>query len=378
MFKIIILIIVLNVEQSLQNLIDCDQEVTKTQFCKLGDVYPPPYYIVQPTISIFNVDEINEDKKTITVYFKIFLNWNDTAAKLKLANFDEFLEGGWYDLSEDKNTATSILASHQNVVKVINSQSVEYSFNDFWHKEPCYKVFSMVIKGTFYCDFDFQFYPFDNHKCYLRFYNIRSSAQYLKFTPTQIYVNSSSTNLTETPLSIETYRLPYAITVESIPTGITLNEKWSYINSGIVFNIRRNDIGQLIGGFFGPTAIFTFISLVSFLIDPDVVPGRLGLLLTVFLIITNNYNSIKAPDDRGFSFIEIWMVGIYLQILFAIIEYAYLMSKNRNKVMTMYPNAEQDRVKELSQMLDQKAIIFSLIYFFIFQCAYWSIVMFYF
>lgn len=115
MFKIIILIIVLNVEQSLQNLIDCDQEVTKTQFCKLGDVYPPPYYIVQPTISIFNVDEINEDKKTITVYFKIFLNWNDTAAKLKLANFDEFLEGGWYDLSEDKNTATSILASHQNV-----------------------------------------------------------------------------------------------------------------------------------------------------------------------------------------------------------------------------------------------------------------------
>ena len=378
MFKIIILIIVLNIEQSLQNLIDCDQEVTKTQFCKLGDVYPPPYYIVQPTISIFNVDEINEDKKTITVYFKIFLNWNDTAAKLKLANFDEFLEGGWYDLSEDKNTATSILASHQNVVKVINSQSVEYSFNDFWHKEPCYKVFSMVIKGTFYCDFDFQFYPFDNHKCYLRFYNIRSSAQYLKFTPTQIYVNSSSTNLTETPLSIETYRLPYAITVESIPTGITLNEKWSYINSGIVFNIRRNDIGQLIGGFFGPTAIFTFISLVSFLIDPDVVPGRLGLLLTVFLIITNNYNSIKAPDDRGFSFIEIWMVGIYLQILFAIIEYAYLMAKNRKKVMTMYPNAEQDRVKELSQMLDQKAVIFSLIYFFIFQCAYWSIVMFYF
>ena len=169
------------------------------------------------------------------------------------------------------------------------------------------------------------------------------------------------------------------VILESIPTGITLNEEWTFVNSGIVFNMKRNDIGQLIGGFFGPTAIFTLISLVSFLIDPDVVPGRLGLLLTVFLIITNNYNSIKAPDDRGgFSFIEIWMVGIYFQILFAIFEYAYLMAKNRrNKVKSMYTNAEQDRIKALSQKVDQKAMIFSLISFFIFQCTYWSIVSFY-
>ena len=146
------------------------------------------------------------------------------------------------------------------------------------------------------------------------------------------------------------------------------------INSGILFNIRRNDIGQLIGGFYGPTAIFTLISLISFLMDPDVVPGRMGLLLTVFLIITNNYNSIEGPDDRGFSFIEIWMVGIYSQILFAIVEYAYLMAKKRHNLMLIYPNNEQEEIKELSKKLDKIAIIFSLIYFFLFQCTYWSIV----
>ena len=379
MLRILSLFILLNAENSLQNLIDCDQEVSKTQFCKLGEVYPPSYYIVQPTINIFDVSEINEDKKTITVYFQLYLRWNDTYAKLKLANFDQLLEDGWYELSKDKNIATDILSYHQNVAKFINSQSVEYSFNELWHAEPHLKYFSEVIKETFYCDFDFQLYPFDNHKCYLRFFNIKTISKYLKLTPTKIYVNSSSTNLTEISLPRKTYRLPYAITVESVPTGITFNEKWNYSNSGIVFNIKRNDIGQLIGGFFGPTAIFTFISLVSFLIDPDVVPGRMGFLLTVFLIITNNYNSIKAPDDRGFSFIEIWMVGIYFQILFAIFEYAYLMAQNRrNKVKAMYTNAEQDRIKALSQKVDQKAMIFSLISFFIFQCTYWSIVSFYF
>ena len=88
MFRVIIFSILINVKNSLQNLIDCDQEITKTQFCKLGEVYPGPYHIIQPIINIFDVSEINEDKKTITVYFELFLRWNDTHAKLKLANFD--------------------------------------------------------------------------------------------------------------------------------------------------------------------------------------------------------------------------------------------------------------------------------------------------
>ena len=370
MFRLIIFSIVLNVKNSLQNLIDCDQEITKTQLCKLGEVYPAPYHIIQPIINIFDVSEINEDKKTISVYFRLNLRWNDTYSKLKLANFDDFLDNGWYDITGDKNTAASILTT----ANFINSQSSEHSFNIFWHQEPHFKHFSENVKETFYCDLDFQLYPFDKHECFLKLYNIFSALKFLKFTPTEVYINSSSTNLTGPPLLISTHRLPFEITVESIPTGITFNGKWLYSTSGIVFNIRRNDIGQLIGGFFGPTAIFTLISLVSFFIDPDVVPGRMGLLLTVFLIITNSYNSIKAPVDRGFSFIEIWMIGIYYQILFAIIEYAYLMAKNRNKVMEMYPNVEQDRIKEQSKKLDQKAMIFSLIYFILFQCTYWSIV----
>ena len=52
MSKIVSLILLLNAKKSLQSLIDCDQEVTKTQFCKLGEVYPQPYYIIQPTINI--------------------------------------------------------------------------------------------------------------------------------------------------------------------------------------------------------------------------------------------------------------------------------------------------------------------------------------
>ena len=39
------------------------------------------------------------------------------------------------------------------------------------------------------------------------------------------------------------------------------------------------------------------------------VPGRMGLLVTLHLISSNVYNSLNAPQKRGFSYIEVWMIG---------------------------------------------------------------------
>ena len=54
------------------------------------------------------------------------------------------------------------------------------------------------------------------------------------------------------------------------------------------------------------------------------VPGRLGLLITLDLIATNTYNSVKAPEKRGFSYLEIWMLGVQIPILLAIFEYGMI------------------------------------------------------
>ena len=47
------------------------------------------------------------------------------------------------------------------------------------------------------------------------------------------------------------------------------------------------------------TGIFSALSLVSYFIPPDIVPGRMGMLITLFLILINSYNSVDAPPDRG-------------------------------------------------------------------------------
>ena len=88
---------------------------------------------------------------------------------------------------------------------------------------------------------------------------------------------------------------------------VQYNTTGSY--AGMQIHLKRNSLGLLLGGYFIPMLLFTLISLLSYGIDPKAVPGRLGLLVTVDLISMNCYNSVEGPLSRGFSYIELWMVG---------------------------------------------------------------------
>ena len=56
------------------------------------------------------------------------------------------------------------------------------------------------------------------------------------------------------------------------------------------------------------------------------VPGRLALLITLYLIASNTYSSVKGPNRRGFSYVELWMVGVQTSLLVAIFEYGVILA----------------------------------------------------
>ena len=55
------------------------------------------------------------------------------------------------------------------------------------------------------------------------------------------------------------------------------------------------------------------------------VPGRMGMLTVLFLIITSIHANVDGPSGRGFSYIEMWYVGMFVPILVAIFEYAIIL-----------------------------------------------------
>ena len=101
----------------------------------------------------------------------------------------------------------------------------------------------------------------------------------------------------------------------------------------------------------------------------------MGLLITIFLINTNIYNSVNAPKDRGLSFIEMWILGIDFQILAAIIEYSYVILQKRKRVSVRFSNPVEDTNHESKlRMIDRFALIASFAYFITFQAIFWLVV----
>ena len=114
----------------------------------------------------------------------------------------------------------------------------------------------------------------------------------------------------------------------------------------------------------------------------------MGMLVTLYLISANVYNVVDAPPGRGFSYIELWMVGMQFPILFALVEYSiilgikkYFKYKNESKctsVITVKPNVtnqRQDRrdSSHLFYKIDLFSFILSMFSFITFCLVYWTL-----
>ena len=86
----------------------------------------------------------------------------------------------------------------------------------------------------------------------------------------------------------------------------------------------------------------------------------MGMIVTLYLISANVYNSVNAPNGRGFSYIEIWMLGSQFPILLALFEYGLiLLFKKVDKMSDM-------QIKKL----DFAAMIISFSIFLTFSSVY--------
>ena len=93
-------------------------------------------------------------------------------------------------------------------------------------------------------------------------------------------------------------------------------------------------------------------------------PGRAGLLITIYLITENVYGSTEAPPDRGLSYIEIWTIGIQFPMLLALLEYSYIIALKRF-------NKKKPNLTEIAKNIDIITLIISITFFFFFNIFYW-------
>ena len=123
------------------------------------------------------------------------------------------------------------------------------------------------------------------------------------------------------------------------------------------------------------------------------------MIVTLYLISAVVYNAVDAPHGRGFSNIEVWMLGAQFPILLALCEYGFVLylkkyankdqkhvqvqtisydpnqvrtvSTDQNQFQTTTPQDQGLKLDDKIKRLDSVTMILSFLFFATFALIYW-------
>lgn len=90
----------------------------------------------------------------------------------------------------------------------------------------------------------------------------------------------------------------------------------------------------------------------------------MGMVITLCLISFNVYNNVEGPSTRGFSYIEMWMVGMEIPIVLAVLEYLAILGMQR-----WFGNL--NKIDKIASKMDGISCLVSFTYFLVFSSYYW-------
>ena len=275
------LITLLSVVKFSNALVNCNEKVLKVQLCNLhNDEYnkgvpswsPGNPMILKSSVIIYKIAELNEEENTITIKFLLSVVWHDTRLSLESNNPNKSMN--WYEVNMFDQTQiftpTLEISGTKTIVRTRKYGAIDKDY--FWYLHPDSMLeYQQSLKVTIYCSMNFENFPFDYHKCDLNFGASGIDNYVLKMNPAKINYKNQSVRHNEGLLIMKQSRLPFDIALESLESFEFTEGKYTFSYTGMRLHLTRNNFGILIGGYYGPTAIFSMLSLVSYSIKADIV-----------------------------------------------------------------------------------------------------------
>jgi len=142
--------------------------------------------------------------------------------------------------------------------------------------------YELGVRVTISCKMMFDDYPLDAHKCLFQVGSYYDTIDTVICSSKFLYNAKRQRNLQH---YIQIENLPEKYKVVDLPSG-------HYAACGFQVSLQRKQMQYQIQVYL-PSFMFVVTSWVSFLIKPEVVPGRMALLVTLFLVLINIFNSVR-------------------------------------------------------------------------------------
>ena len=128
------------------------------------------------------------------------------------------------------------------------------------------------------------------------------------------------------------------------------------------FNIvLERKILQIFVQVYLPSTLFVIASWVSFIVDPKIVPGRMGLIVITFLALINIFigEQRMAPKSSGLNAADVFLVVCFGEVFATFLEYSlvlYGFGERQTAIVFPIMNSNQFSISENSRNQDQCAL----------------------
>ena len=307
---------------------ECSKSIEENVVCSLVTHYdknvPPPATGNQPVpidiaVELRHISDIDEEKHTITLIAYIILQWADPRLKVPKKSLAIDLDTIWIPDTYFQNSVQ---------VKPIPNMKAKSGKKLVMYNSNIVLVDEFAI--TFECKMNFDQFPFDQQNCAFEILGTHSDPKVIlnQITLHTLQGNTIETSSPDDETTFNSSGLPFNVQLKT-PKLFFLdgyNLQMSVVTLDFHLVRKSENFHQLIITYFVPSGAFAFLSLFSFFIKPEVVPGRMGMLVTIFLIVIGIYKSVEAPPNRGYGYLEKWYIGVQVPILFALLEYGLILA----------------------------------------------------
>lgn len=336
---------------------------------KLESPTPDDSVHVDINVEILDILSVNDKEFSITMSMYFSVMWQES--RIETNNTIE--PGFWYPVSLEflqdlwiPNVFIYNLKSFENL-KVLKRLAGVWIIDG---KDVFYNQFAQV---TFLCPMRFNTYPLDEHTCKFRVGSTNMDINYMRFGETTVAYNDEARNTI----------LDYMVKADKLKEEdrIYVYAGQNYSVTGIEMKLARN-IQKYLYIYYLPSGLFVVVSWVGFLIPPEVVPGRMAMLITLFLVLTNIFNIVttNSPNVEGMTAIAAWMLVCIFFVFGALVGYAYLLWKKKKSCLkrkkTKKQSEEEGKLRQLrkedyrSKVDDVFLVVFPMM-FMVFNLIYW-------
>ena len=233
------------------------------------------------------VMSVNNEAETVTMKLTLVFKWTEPALITDVNGTHDGPPIASLDLSVIKKVWVPDLWIEEVVsfkeLDLLNPMSALIVNAE--NKEVVYFTSAII---EFYCHMNFGDFPFDKQDCNLY---IRSTNHILEEIVFYSKFEAETAKKGLEAFHVEFYDIPEKDKV------IILGGKASFSQAGIKIHLERRSTSFILR-YYIPCFGITAVSWVSFVITPDAIPGRTGLMVTLFLVLTTMFIGIQVGPDN--------------------------------------------------------------------------------